>query len=136
MKLQPKRSSLLFNLIISLCSYTLVVYNTQMRVQPRGTEIHFITLTHMLITIYSFYFSCLKLHTEEARVFTSSLSDCIYGPTSQYIVSTYALSAQLLLKRMTSGISQFLCKFEISNEKRRFLLVENVKFLIGRKSQF
>jgi hypothetical protein len=65
---------------------------------------------------------------EEARVFMSSLSDCIYGPTSQYIVSTYALSAQLLPKRMTSGISRFLCKFEISNEKQQFLLVKNVKF--------
>ena len=55
-------------------------YNSQMRVQLCGTELRFITLTHMLITIYSYDFSCLKLHTDEARVFNSSL--IAYLPTS------------------------------------------------------
>jgi len=48
-----------------------------MRVQPRGTEIHFITRTHVLITICSFDFSCLKMYPEEACVFTSPPSDCL-----------------------------------------------------------
>ena len=71
-------------------------YNSQMRVQLCGTELHFITLTHMLITIYSFDFSCLnRIQKKTAFLHPLCLIACL--PTS-YIVTTYVLSAQLLPK--------------------------------------
>jgi hypothetical protein len=105
------------------------------------------SLTHMLITIY-LRFLLSKLHTEEARVFTSSLYDCLFTDLT-YIVTTYVLSAQLLLKTDVSdqlvptdslltdcsGISRSLYKFQISNEKRRFLLVWNVNLAISNWSK-
>jgi len=66
-----------------------------MRVQPRGTEIHFITCTYAHHNIY-LRFLLSKLNTEEARVFTSSLLNCVFTDLT-YIVTTYVLSAQLLL---------------------------------------